>query len=305
MLFRSLVKDGRLHLIDVAFVQVRPSPWREAVDLANMMLVLALRTDAERVYQKALAYFTPDEIAEAFAAARGIASPTQLRTVMKQDGRDLLAQFRVLAPERRPIPLQRWGARRVLLIAALIVAALLVLPNVYNMFTPADLPVADDPTCGTNDVMTLAAQSVPSATAVPCIASFPAGWHASDVKIARGITRFRLETTGHEVEVTLRPPGDCPLEGAVEIPSDEVGMRRFEQPTQLPPNVQGTRTYVADGGCVTYDFSFAEDADASLVAALDAALAFQPRSELVAEVERESGLTLCGAVAPPCTGGSS
>ena len=44
-----LVKDGRLLLIDVAFAQVHPSPWREAVDLANMMLVLAVRTDARRV----------------------------------------------------------------------------------------------------------------------------------------------------------------------------------------------------------------------------------------------------------------
>ena len=79
-------------LIDVAFVQVRPSPWRQAVDLANMMLVLAVRTDAERVYQRALRFFTPDEIAEAFAAARGIASPTQLRTAMKHDGRDLLGR---------------------------------------------------------------------------------------------------------------------------------------------------------------------------------------------------------------------
>ena len=49
-----LVRDGELMLIDVAFVQVRPSPWRQAVDLANMMLVLALRTDAERVYERAL-----------------------------------------------------------------------------------------------------------------------------------------------------------------------------------------------------------------------------------------------------------
>ncbi len=77
-------------MIDVFFVQVRPSPWRQAVDLANMMLVLAVRTDAERVYERALHYFTPDEIAEAFAAARGVASPTQLRTVMKKDPRDLL-----------------------------------------------------------------------------------------------------------------------------------------------------------------------------------------------------------------------
>ena len=42
-----MVQDGRLRLIDVFFVQVRPSPWRQAVDLGNMMLVLALRSDPE------------------------------------------------------------------------------------------------------------------------------------------------------------------------------------------------------------------------------------------------------------------
>ena len=78
-----------------------------------------------RVYQRALQYFTPDEIAEAFAAARGIASPTQLRTAMKQDGRDLVAHFRELAPERRPISLQRWNAKRVVLslVPSLVVVA--------------------------------------------------------------------------------------------------------------------------------------------------------------------------------------
>ena len=106
-----MVKDGQLFVIDPAFAQVRPSAWREAVDLANMMLVLGVRTDAERVYNRALLYFTPDEIAEAFAAARGIASPSQLRTMMKSDGRDLVAQFRALAPRARPISLQTWGPR--------------------------------------------------------------------------------------------------------------------------------------------------------------------------------------------------
>src|SRR5439155_11331050 len=98
-----MVRDGELLLIDVAFVQVRPSPWRQAVDLANMMLVLAVRTDPERVYRRALRLFTPDEIAEAFAATRGVASPTQLRAVMKRDPRDLLVELRALAPHRPPI----------------------------------------------------------------------------------------------------------------------------------------------------------------------------------------------------------
>ena len=54
-------------------LEVRPSPWRQAVDLANMMLVLALRSDPDRVFQRAMASFTPDEVAEAFASAVGMA----------------------------------------------------------------------------------------------------------------------------------------------------------------------------------------------------------------------------------------
>ena len=195
-----LVKDGHLYLIDVAFAQVRPSPWREAVDLANMMLVLAVRTDPERVYQRALAYFTPDEIAEAFAAARGIASPTQLRTMLKKDGRDLVAQFRRLAPQRQPISLQRWGVRRIALALALLAGLFLFAQNVYGMFTPAELPLNDperpgrdqaEPTCGTNDVMVLMAQSVPTAPSIPCISSFPAGWEVGQVVVERGTQPLR------------------------------------------------------------------------------------------------------------------
>jgi putative transposase len=60
-----MVRSGELLLIDVAFVQVRPSPWRQAVDLGNMMLVLAVRSGPQRVYRRALAYFTEAELAEA------------------------------------------------------------------------------------------------------------------------------------------------------------------------------------------------------------------------------------------------
>ena len=128
-----MVRDGKVLLVDAFFVQVRPSPWRQAVDLANMMLVLAVRTDAQRVYQHALTYFSQDEIAEAFAATRGVASPTQLRTVLKQDGRDLVGEFRALAPERPPVAIQHWSLRRIalslLVLALAVVAVLVVLHN--------------------------------------------------------------------------------------------------------------------------------------------------------------------------------
>ncbi|MDF2739325.1 MAG: rane protein of unknown function, putative kinase domain, partial [Actinomycetia bacterium] len=74
-------------LIDVAFVQARPSPWRQAVDLANMMLCLALRSDPELVYERALRQFSVEEITEGFAAARGLALPSQLRRMLRAQGR--------------------------------------------------------------------------------------------------------------------------------------------------------------------------------------------------------------------------
>jgi membrane-associated phospholipid phosphatase len=119
-----MVQDDHIVLIDVAFGQVRPSAWREAVDLANMMLILALKSDAYRVYRRATMFFSPDEIAEAFAATHGVTIPTQLRAFIRADGRDLVQNFRDLAPERPVIAIQRWTLRRIGLLFATGIAAL-------------------------------------------------------------------------------------------------------------------------------------------------------------------------------------
>ncbi|HVJ98653.1 MAG TPA: phosphatase PAP2 family protein, partial [Acidimicrobiia bacterium] len=127
-----MVCHDKLFLIDVAFGQIRPSAWREAVDLANMMLVLALKTNAPHVYERACEVFTPDEIAEAFAATHGITSPTQLRGFLHADGRPLIEEFRALAPDREPIPIQRWTLRRAALLTAVVAAGLLLLTIVVT-----------------------------------------------------------------------------------------------------------------------------------------------------------------------------
>ena len=304
-----MVQDGRVVVIDTAFMQVRPSPWRQAVDLANMMLVLAVRTDAERVYEHAQRYFTPGEIGEAFAAARGVASPTQLRAAMKQDGRDLLAQFRALAPEQRTISLQRWGPIRFVILGALLLGTAFAVSQIVSMLTPVhDVGVFGTPSCGTGDLVVLAAQSVPSATAVPCLATLPAGWELGGVQVERGRARYWLDSDigGKDaVEATLLPPGDCRVGGATEVPSDEEGFRRYERVEQLRPQLRGTRYYRFEGGCVTYTFAFDSSANASLLFDADSALAFQPRETLVRAVRERTGLTLCGAEAPPCAGTTS
>ncbi|HZD18766.1 MAG TPA: RIO1 family regulatory kinase/ATPase [Actinomycetota bacterium] len=292
-----MVRRGELLLIDVFFVQVRPSPWRQAVDLANMMLVLALRSDVERVYRHALEHFTPDDIAEAFAAARGLASPSQLRAALKRDGRDLVARFRALAPERRPVAIQRWSVRRVALTVGLLTGAAIAAFAGGGFLVPVqDLPVFTPPTCGGSQASILAAQAVPSATRVPCIASLPAGWSFGDAQVHtdEAVIWLNSDRAGYHA-VGVRLTESCPDAAGVEVPSDEEGTRRFEEPESLRPRAVGSRYYLFPGGCVRYRYGFTPGAPSTLLLEIDQALALEPRATLVAYVDEHQGQVLCGA----------
>jgi tRNA A-37 threonylcarbamoyl transferase component Bud32 len=225
-----MVRDGRVLLVDAFFVQVRPSPWRQAVDLGNMMLVLAVGSDPERVYRHALRYFTAAEIAEAFAATRGVASPTQLRAVLKRDGRDLLSQFRRLAPERRTIPIQRWSVRRIALATGLVCGVFLAGLFTFGVLTPfTGIEVPDEASCRPQPVTALMAQAVPTATAVPCIRDLPEGWNFAGADVRDGEATFALSVGMSEaplVAVTLA--ASCDTSNARPVPTDEAGTERFD-----------------------------------------------------------------------------
>jgi membrane-associated phospholipid phosphatase len=301
-----LVRDSQVYLIDAFFVQVRPSPWRQAIDLANMMLVLAVRTDTQRVYERALVFFSADEIAEAFAATRGVASPTQLRAVMKRDGRDLMSEFRALGPDRPPVTLQRWSLLRVLLAGGVLLGAAFSAVQVNALLQPAtDSLVQKSPTCGTDDVMVLMAEALPEATLVPCIGAIPAGWTVHRTDVSDGFAQFSLDsdTAGERaIQATLVPPDECDVSSAVAAPSDEPGTQRFEDPEELEPRLRVTRYYLFDGGCVRYQLQFASGSMTALLFQADQILDFQQRSALVDEVHDDAGLRLCGAGAA-CTDG--
>jgi hypothetical protein len=96
-----------------------------------MMLTLALRSDPDHVYARAIAFFSPDDVAEAFAAARGLAIPTQVSEKLREDGRPILERFRELAPDRPPVSIQVWSVRRLALTAAAIVGALTLAAMVW------------------------------------------------------------------------------------------------------------------------------------------------------------------------------
>jgi membrane-associated phospholipid phosphatase/tRNA A-37 threonylcarbamoyl transferase component Bud32 len=122
-----LVQRGHLQLVDVSGLEVRPTPWRQAVDLANMMLTLALQSDPDRVYERATRVFAPDEIGEAFACATGLAIPTELSARLKKDPRPLMARFKELAPSHDPVSIQRWSLQRIALAAGAAVGSLVLI----------------------------------------------------------------------------------------------------------------------------------------------------------------------------------
>jgi tRNA A-37 threonylcarbamoyl transferase component Bud32 len=134
-----LVQAGDVRIVDVAFSMVRPSPWRQAVDLANMMIILALRSSAEEVYERAQRFFAPEDIAEAFAATRSVTIPAQsrssLRLLARTEGLDLVRRFQTLAPPRERITIQRWNARRVRLTLGAALLLLLLFPLVVDNVT--------------------------------------------------------------------------------------------------------------------------------------------------------------------------
>jgi tRNA A-37 threonylcarbamoyl transferase component Bud32 len=128
-----LVRDGQLYLIDVFFTEVRPSPWRQGVDLANMLLVLALRSEPREVYERALRKFTLEEVTEAFAATRGLTMPSQLRRMLRTQGRDLHAEFLKLLPEPpRPVAIQRFSPRRIGLTLAVLIGTFIAVGLVVS-----------------------------------------------------------------------------------------------------------------------------------------------------------------------------
>jgi tRNA A-37 threonylcarbamoyl transferase component Bud32 len=121
-----LARDGRVYLVDVSFGELRPSRWRQAADLANMLLTLALVVDPERLVQRALAQFEPEELAEAFATTSSLTMPRQLARRLAEAEGDLVQRYQELVPEHRHIRVQRWSLRRVLLAAAAVGGGLLV-----------------------------------------------------------------------------------------------------------------------------------------------------------------------------------
>jgi tRNA A-37 threonylcarbamoyl transferase component Bud32 len=301
-----LVRGGKLYLIDVFFAQLHPSPWRQAVDLANMLLCLALRSSPQQVYQRALRRFSVGEINEAFAAARGLALPSQLRRMMRDQGRDLHGEFvRLLPTPPRPIGVQRWSARRVGLLLLVLVALIPAVPMAWAFASSSANPDAGAAVSGGNGSCTqleelwLQAQAVPSASRIPCFQAFPAGIQGA-LRVRNGESVLQFDRAGVDIKlniadglhvtaeagsVTIRLTATCAAHTTTAGQTIAPGVTRFN--LEGPP---GT-SEVADvfrGGCITYRAE-AGSASARLLDQSQRAVSFRARDDLRQALQRRSG----------------
>jgi hypothetical protein len=261
-----------------------------------MMLVLGLRADPQLVYERALRQFTVAEICEAFAATRGITMPTQLRRMIRQQGRDLHATFvRLLPTKPKPIPIQRWNRRRVLLLAA--AAALLALVVANPAFftnteqatrTPTGL---EDAGCDHYEPQWLAAQAVPTASLIPCVRALPAGWAIVDGTANNGrfeiLIDHNVTSGGSEEEqllVSLTP--SCDLSGTTEQPRDASGVRHYKRLSIRDDHILATWIDVFDGGCAAATTQTTPSLAEALETEIKLAWTYNTRAE-IADVLRE------------------
>jgi hypothetical protein len=143
---------------------------------------------------------------------------------------------------------------------------------------------------GSDNGVLLIAQSVPTSSWVPCLRTgVPSGWTFAGLDARNGSTRLSLDSDRDGVgaiEVRLVP--SCDTQGATEIPSDREGMRRLERVNEVSPHYVGTRYYVFDGGCLTFHFHLGGDSHGEALALASQLVGAVPRSDLRAQVRKDS-----------------
>ena len=152
------------------------------------------------------------------------------------------------------------------------------------------------PSCppGATDALLLMAQSVPSATQIPCVTELPVGWSYGGQVIERGRSELWLYSDrAGERAVTVTLTRRCDASEAIEVPTDEPELTRYEEPLSLAPSLRVNRYYLFPGGCVTYRFRFEGGSYTEVLQATEA-LSFLSRAEGVRQLA-ENGLILCGA----------
>jgi hypothetical protein len=143
--------------------------------------------------------------------------------------------------------------------------------------------------CGEPEPLWLLAQSVPSASLVPCVRALPPGWAVATAKAKNGLSEFTLAHDPDPQAVIVRLTAACTTSGATRRPSDQPGARRYERTDAR--SGQLTWYTVFTGGCITAQLHPTSNTTASADEA-STALGFTTRRSLQHTLDARSSSRL-------------
>lgn len=155
------------------------------------------------------------------------------------------------------------------------------------------------PNCSSGGTVLIVAQSVRSASQVPCLADLPTGWTVAAVRVNEHHSVITLDSDrAGEGAAVLRLEESCDVTDAVPARNDlvpleatDLGMgidasppqepaERFDLIERVQPSFRAERFYVFPGGCVSWTFDFDEGASATESLSIGNALVLTSRQQL-------------------------
>jgi hypothetical protein len=147
--------------------------------------------------------------------------------------------------------------------------------------------------------MVLMAQSVPTASAVPCMRTKLDDWFLDDLDSWDGRTRVLFSRLIDEFALTIELTRTCDRGAASETATDQPGTRRFDQRIRTGSSYLDRRFYLLPGACVAYEFKLTGTEAEKAAGDISRAIGFVSRDQLADQVRRYSGGRLQLDAEPP------
>ena len=172
---------------------------------------------------------------------------------------------------------------------------LLAIVMAGTLLTGCSKAIGSLPECVAGPRLATIAQSVPTASYVPCIEQLAEGWTAGNLVAGRGSTTFALlphRSGGRTVKVAFEET--CDAAGATPAPPRAEGVRTSIKLDSVSPRYAGTIFDVFPGGCVSYRFDFARGPHIALMEDLGGTVGLFTRRQLRVSIQDQLGVDLDG-----------
>ena len=191
-----------------------------------------------------------------------------------------------------PIRIQRWSLRRIGLLTVAVVLVVFIVQTIAGSFASNEANATplyiSNVACTDLEPLWLEAQSVPSASMVPCLQFLPVGWTLAKVTVNDGQSVLTLshDQAGYAALV-VRLTAACTPSGAVEGPS-RIGGRAALPANRCTGEFAVTWYKPVPGGCVTSQLHLMNDPNGELAGQAPHVLGFRTRAELQEALSQRS-----------------